>query len=377
MLNARTGPFVRLPVGTPGRHTVAIAAANPRGSAIGTRRQVFRVTIDRERPRAALAVRRGGLLEVRFRAQAGDGVAGVPEGSLRVRTSESPNSLRGPTAKVTFTRAGPYWVEAEAADWRVTSGASGVLSWPAGPVGRRLAWNDALVTLRMPFVMARRHRRFDSHYRPRARLVRLLAANCEPRVCRDADADLAASRGAVGVWSDGRRKMLLSTGASGPPLRHGGPRRPPEQGACCPRRSPEGIGLAWAGGHAGQPSLSGAGHAGDVQRAHPARIAIDAGLARVPHSSPGVPPSGVRIEGRSADRQETWKRVSPGSDWRRSSPWWRRTMRWAMSSPRPVPRPTGFVVKKASKTRARPGGTPGPSSPTSTSTRAPGGRSAG
>jgi subtilisin family serine protease len=215
--NARTGPFVRLPVGTPGRHTIAFAALNPRGSAMGTRRQVFRVTIDRERPRVALALRRGGLLQVGFRAKAGDGVAGVPEGSLRVRTSESPNLLRGPTARVTFTRAGPYWVEAEAADRagnvrRVRR----VLSWPAGPVGRRLAWNDALVTLRMPFIMARRHRRFDGHYRPRARLARLLAANCEPRVFVAMPTPTSRPpRGAVGVWSDGRTKMLLSTERAG------------------------------------------------------------------------------------------------------------------------------------------------------------------
>ena len=57
---------------------------------------------------------------------------------------------------------------------------------------------------------------------------------------------------------------------------------------------------------------------------------------------------------------------------RRSSPWWRTTMRWAMSSPRPVPWSTGLVVKKASKTRAwSSAGIPGPSSPISTHTRSP------
>ena len=71
-------------------------------------------------------------------------------------------------------------------------------------------------------------------------------------------------------------------------------------------------------------------------------------------------PNGCPKRGQSVG-SSTWKRVSPGCDSRRSSPWSRTTMRCAMSSPRPVPWPTGFVVKKASKTRGcRSAGMPRP-----------------
>jgi hypothetical protein len=41
----------------------------------------------------------------------------------------------------------------------------------------------------------------------------------------------------------------------------------------------------------------------------------------------------------------TWKRVSPGVEVKRRSPWWRwTTIRQQMPSPRPVPLPTGLVV---------------------------------
>ena len=46
--------------------------------------------------------------------------------------------------------------------------------------------------------------------------------------------------------------------------------------------------------------------------------------------------------------RRTVKRVSPGADSAAISPLWWRTMRQAMSSPRPVPSPTGLVVKKGS-----------------------------
>src|SRR5215475_8300155 len=67
----------------------------------------------------------------------------------------------------------------------------------------------------------------------------------------------------------------------------------------------------------------------------------------------------------------TWKRVLPGSDSTRRSPWCLfTTMRQEMSSPRPVPSPTSLVVKNGSKIRSRiSAGTPGPVSPISTSAR--------
>ena len=66
----------------------------------------------------------------------------------------------------------------------------------------------------------------------------------------------------------------------------------------------------------------------------------------------------------------TWKRVSPGRDSTRRSPWcFFTTIRQAMSRPSPVPSPTGLVVKNGSKIRSlMSSGMPGPLSPTSTST---------
>ena len=133
-----------------------------------------------------------------------------------------PELLGGPTAKVTFTCAGPYWVEAEAADRRATSGASGASSHGRrGPSADGLAWNDALVTLRMPFIMARRHRRFDGHYRPRARLARSWRPTAS-LVFVAMPTPTCGPRGAVGVWSDAHEDAPLDR-AGGPPLRHGGP----------------------------------------------------------------------------------------------------------------------------------------------------------
>ena len=211
------GPFVRVPVATPGRHTVTIAALDRAGAVLDARRHSFPVTIDRQRPRLELDLRRGGLLQIGYRARAADAVAGLARGSLRVRVSESPNLRGAPAGGHTFTRPGPYWVEAEVADRagnvrRVRQ----ALSWPAGPVARRVAWNDAFVNLRVPFLMARRHRHFDGHYLPSSRLARLLAANCESRVF--VAMPTPSSRppaGAVGVWSDGRTRVLLSTERAG------------------------------------------------------------------------------------------------------------------------------------------------------------------
>src|SRR5215831_8118455 len=52
--------------------------------------------------------------------------------------------------------------------------------------------------------------------------------------------------------------------------------------------------------------------------------------------------------------RQTWKRVLPGSDSTRRSPWCLlTTIRQEMSSPRPVPSPTSLVVKNGSKIRSR------------------------
>src|ERR1700722_6244868 len=63
---------------------------------------------------------------------------------------------------------------------------------------------------------------------------------------------------------------------------------------------------------------------------------------------PSAPPwVGSAVMGR-----RTWKRVSPGADSTRRSPWCLlTTIRHAMSSPSPVPSPTGLVVKNGSKMR--------------------------
>jgi hypothetical protein len=45
----------------------------------------------------------------------------------------------------------------------------------------------------------------------------------------------------------------------------------------------------------------------------------------------------------------TAKEVSPARDLKLISPWWLLIMRYAVSSPRPLPSPTGFVVKKRLK----------------------------
>ena len=55
--------------------------------------------------------------------------------------------------------------------------------------------------------------------------------------------------------------------------------------------------------------------------------------------NPGAGCHPLWVEGSS-----TWKRVSPGAEVKRRSPWRRTTIREQMSSPRPVPWPTGLVV---------------------------------
>ena len=110
--------------------------------------------------------------------------------------------------------------------------------------------------------------------------------------------------------------------------------------------------------------------AGALPRHAPAPVSRGPGGHGAP---PHRPPRRRRPERRRARRaplppgrlsqrgSSTRKRVSPGCDSSRSSPWWRTTIRWAMSSPRPVPWPTGLVVKNGVE-HARPllGRDPGP-----------------
>ena len=74
----------------------------------------------------------------------------------------------------------------------------------------------------------------------------------------------------------------------------------------------------------------------------------------------------------SGSGSSTWKQAPPSTCFSRRSPRWRTTILRAMSRPRPVPSPGSFVVKNASKTRsAISGGTPSPSSSTSTLRKSP------
>ena len=208
------GPLLRVPVRRPGRHTLTFAALDPHGAALGARRHV-RVTIDREPPRLRLVARRTGLLEIGYRARAADAVAGVADKSLWTRLSDSGRG--GPAGRHAFTRRGPYWIEAQVADRagnirRIRR----ALSWPPAPVARRVARNEALSTLGVPFGVARLHRRFDGRYRATPGLVRLLAANWEytPFVAVPAPG-ARPPRGSIGVWSDGRGRVLLSLERAG------------------------------------------------------------------------------------------------------------------------------------------------------------------
>ena len=210
------GPLVRVPVGTPGRHTVTFGALEPRGGAHGAPRR-FSVMIDREPPRLGLVVRRRRLLEIDYRARAADAVAGVADRSLRSRVSDGGERRGGPAGRHTFNGRGPYWIEAQVADRagnvrRVRR----ALSWPAAPLARRLAWNEALSTLGVPFAVARGQRRFKGRYRATPGMVRLLTANWEFTPFVGLSAPSARSpRGAIGVWSDGRGRLFLSLESAG------------------------------------------------------------------------------------------------------------------------------------------------------------------
>ena len=116
-----------------------------------------------------------------------------------------------------FTWRGPYWIEAQVADRagnvrRIRR----ALSWPPASVARRVARNEALSTLGVPFGVARLQRRFDGRYRATPGLVGLLAANSEytPFVAVPAPGAPPPS-GSIGVWSDGRSRLFLSLESAG------------------------------------------------------------------------------------------------------------------------------------------------------------------
>jgi len=210
------GPLVRVPVATPGPHTVALAALNPSGAALGASRR-FSVTIDREPPQLRLVVRRKGLLEIDYGARATDTVAGVANRSIRSRVSDGGAKRGGAAGRHGFTGPGPYWIEVQVADRagnvrRIRR----AVSWPPAAVARRLAWNEAFSTLRVPFAVARLQRRVHGRYGATPRLIRLLAGNWEftPFVALTAPT-ARPPRGAIGVWSDGRRRLVLSIEIAG------------------------------------------------------------------------------------------------------------------------------------------------------------------
>jgi hypothetical protein len=83
--------------------------------------------------------------------------------------------------------------------------------------------------------------------------------------------------------------------------------------------------------------------------APPSTPLVDFGLVmESPRPGHGHPPDGMNRGGRQpvwTRGSSTWKRVSPGVEVKRRSPWWRwTTIRQQMSRPRPVPLPTGLVV---------------------------------
>ena len=172
------------------------------------------VSIDRTPPAIRLAVRRVGLLSIEYRATASDGVAA---GALRSRLSDGGQG-RGPAAgRHAFAGHGPYWIELEAHDRagnirRVRR----VVRWPAGAVARRVAWTEAFGTMGMPFLMARLQRKVGGRYEPPRELTDLLAANAPYQrfaaLRRTLD---PPPRGAVGVYSDGRRRLRLSIDVAG------------------------------------------------------------------------------------------------------------------------------------------------------------------
>ncbi len=212
----RVGPLVRVPVrASAGRHTVAVAALDPASGAPGGA-QRFWVTIDRQAPRLRLVVRPTGMLDIDYRARATD-ASGVADGSLSSRLSDGGDPWIAPEGRHSFTGPGPYWVEARVVDRagnvrRVRR----ILSWPSAPLARRLARDDAMLTLEGPFGTARLHRRVNGRYPDSRRLARLLGANWEPAsfvAVPDPAAPLPSK--VVGVWSDGDGRLVLATDRAG------------------------------------------------------------------------------------------------------------------------------------------------------------------
>src|SRR5215469_12335844 len=84
-------------------------------------------------------------------------------------------------------------------------------------------------------------------------------------------------------------------------------------------------------------------------------------------ASGALPGSGATSGSEAVSGSHTRNRVSPGTDSTWMAPWCLfATIRQEMSSPSPVPSPTGLVVKNGSNIRSLiSGGTPGPVSPNS------------
>ena len=232
---AAAGPVVRVPVRRPGRHTVALAALDPRGAVLGRRRHV-RLTIDREPPRLRLVARRRGLLGIGYQARATDAVAGVADGSLWTRLSDSPKGRGGPAGRHVFTAGGPYWIEARVADRagnvrRVRR----TLSWPAAPVARRIARNEALSTLGVPFRIARMHRRFNGRYPATDRLVEPSGGQLGVHALRGGRRPDRPTPPRLHRRLERRAQPRLPVARERrPPLLHGGPGGPGQQRSALP-----------------------------------------------------------------------------------------------------------------------------------------------
>lgn len=202
------GPIVRVPIATPGRHTVEFEAIGSNGAAIGAaiRRTI---DIDRSPPRLQLDVRRAALLEIAYRARtvgAGEGVAG----SLRLRTSDG-DTMENAEGRHVFTAHGPYWIELVAQDRagniaRIRRTAR----WPIALAARRITWNRAFLSLGLAYRLVRFHRSDSGSYRASDYLVQLCAGNLPfDRFAPLARQDAHPPRGVVGIWSTGPRVTLV------------------------------------------------------------------------------------------------------------------------------------------------------------------------
>ncbi len=112
------GPFVRVPVGTPGRHTVTIAALDRAGAVLDARRHSFPVTIDRRGPgwswtcvaaaccRSTTAPAPPTRLPGWPAGRCGCGSARAPA-CAAPRRGATPSSARGPTGSRPRSPTGP------------------------------------------------------------------------------------------------------------------------------------------------------------------------------------------------------------------------------------------------------------------------------